>query len=265
MAVTEVSIANRALSRVGTNNVLSVLDGSGTEANRQCYLHYEPCRDALLRAHPWNFALKRSKLITGAESAKTITGATQADPVVITAASHGYSDGDRVRIADVGGMTAVNGREFTIDVLTSNTFSLLDEDGSSYGAYTSGGTATKIPASGFSYWFALPSDCLRLLWVDQDAYEYKVEGGRILANSDTVDVRYIYKVTDPALFDPYFAECLVVSLAIAISVKLSDNANLKESLKADLRDLLRDARAFDAQEGGTPDPIDIDTWNRARF
>ena len=69
--------------------------------------------------------------------------------MVITAASHGYSDGDRVRIADVGGMTAVNGREFTIDVLTSNTFSLLDEDGSSYGAYTSGGTATKIPASDF--------------------------------------------------------------------------------------------------------------------
>ena len=51
----------------------------------------------------------------------------------------------------------------------------------------------------------------------------------------------------------------------AFSEKAKADAALKESLKADLRDLLRDARAFDAQEGGTPDPIDIDTWNRARF
>lgn len=264
MAVTEVSIANRALSRVGTNNVLTALDGTGNEANRQCYLHYEPCRDALLRAHPWNFAIKRTVLISQAETAKTITGATQANPVVLTAASHGYSDGDRVLVEDVGGMTEINARQFTIDVLTSNTFSLLDENGLLHTAYTSGGTATKIPASDFAYWFALPSDCLRVLWVDRDDYEYKIEGGRILANSDTVSLKYVKKVTDPTAFDSYFTECLVVSLAIAISVKLADNANLKESLKADLRDLLRDARAFDAQEGGTPDPVDVDTWLRAR-
>jgi hypothetical protein len=34
------------------------------------------------------------------ESAKTISGATQANPVVITASSHGYSNGDEVRITE---------------------------------------------------------------------------------------------------------------------------------------------------------------------
>jgi hypothetical protein len=265
MAVTDISIANMALSRIGHHNEVTVLADSGSEAQRQCYLHYEPARDALLRAHPWNFAVKRTKLITQAEAAKTITGATQANPVVLTVASHGYSDGDRVRVASVGGMTQINNREFTIDYLTANTFSLLDENGTSYTAYTSGGTVTKIPAFGFSYWFTLPTDCLRVLRVADDIYEYKIENGRLLYNSSTAELHYIQKVTDPTVFDSLFVECLTVALAIRVAQKLSDNANLKESLKADLRDMMPDARTTDAQEGGTPDGLYAEGWVQSRY
>ena len=38
-----------------------------------------------------------------------ITGATQANPCVITAVAHGFSSGDRVSISDVVGMTELNG------------------------------------------------------------------------------------------------------------------------------------------------------------
>jgi len=265
MAITDVSIANMALSRVGSANKLTVLDGTGSEENRQCYLHFEPTRDALLRSHPWNFATKRTRLITQAESAKTITAVTKANPAVVTATSHGYSDGDRVYIEDVGGMTQINDRHFTINVLTSNTFELLDENSTSYTTYTSGGTATKVPAFDFSYWFTLPTDCLRVLRVADDLYPYKVEAGRLLYNSDEADLIYVQKVTDPTLFDTQFVKVLIAALAVEISVKLSDNANLKESLKADLRDLLRDARTFDAQEGGTPDGIYAEAWTNARL
>jgi hypothetical protein len=262
---TSVDIANMALSLIGSANKLTVLDGTGNEENRQCYLHYESTRDAMLRAHPWNFAIKRTKLITQAEAAKTVTGATKADPVVLTVASHGYSDGDRVRVEDVGGMTEINDREFSIDVLTSNTFSLLDEDGTSYTTYTSGGTVTKIPAFDFSYWFALPSDCLRVLSVEDDLYPYKIEGSRLLYNSDEANLKYVAQITDTTAFDSQFVRLLAVALAVNISVKLSDNANLKESLKADLRDMLRDARTFDAQSGGTPDGMYADGWLVSRY
>lgn len=43
-----------------------------------------------------------------------LAGATQADPVVLTAPAHGLADGDSVRIAGVAGMTEVNGRDFTV-------------------------------------------------------------------------------------------------------------------------------------------------------
>jgi hypothetical protein len=80
----------------------------------------------------------------------TVTGATAADPVVITTStSHGLSSGQSVYISGVAGMTQLNGRTFNITSLTSTTFSLqnsagADIDGSGYTAYTSGGTADKV-------------------------------------------------------------------------------------------------------------------------
>ncbi len=75
---------------------------------------------------------------------KDISGATQANPVVITATAHGYSNGDEVFISDVKGMTEINDRNFTIANVTANTFELSGEDGTGYDAYIWGGKAAKI-------------------------------------------------------------------------------------------------------------------------
>lgn len=67
----------------------------------------------------------------------TITGATNATPIVITSASHGLLTGTRVTITSVGGNTAANAT-WTITRVDANTFSLDTSVGN--GAYTSGGT-----------------------------------------------------------------------------------------------------------------------------
>ena len=78
-----------------------------------------------------------------------ITGATQADPVVITAAGHGLINGDRVDISDIVGMTELNGLQFIVANATASTFSLEDIntsndiDGTGYTAYLEGGNARK--------------------------------------------------------------------------------------------------------------------------
>lgn len=75
----------------------------------------------------------------------TITGATAANPVVITDAAHGLATGDYIRITDVAGMIELNNRRYRINVLTVNTFELQDPEtrvninGTAYTAYTSGG------------------------------------------------------------------------------------------------------------------------------
>ena len=84
-------------------------------------------------------------------TATTITAATAADPVVITAAGHGFTGGERVAIKAMtaGGMVEVNDRIFTVADVVGATFELTDNggaspandiDGTGFAAYTTGGT-----------------------------------------------------------------------------------------------------------------------------
>jgi len=78
------------------------------------------------------------------EATTAITAITKANPAVVTANSHGLSNGDRVFIASVSGMTEVNNREFTVAGVTTNTFQLSGINSSAFTTYTSGGTVGKI-------------------------------------------------------------------------------------------------------------------------
>lgn len=78
------------------------------------------------------------------EATKSITAITKADPAVVTSTSHGFTNGDRVYVSSVAGMTELNNREFTVANKTANTFELSGEDSSSHTTYVSGGTAGKI-------------------------------------------------------------------------------------------------------------------------
>ena len=83
------------------------------------------------------------------ESDVTISGATQADPVVITATAHGFDDGDEILISGVSGMTELNGKKYLVANKTTNDFELTDIDGNDidgtgFTAYTSGGVANRV-------------------------------------------------------------------------------------------------------------------------
>jgi len=78
------------------------------------------------------------------EATKSISAITKANPAVVTATSHGYSNGDHVWINDVVGMTEVNGRRYTVANVSTHTFELSGVNSTNYTTYTSGGTAAKV-------------------------------------------------------------------------------------------------------------------------
>lgn len=91
------------------------------------------------------------------EANKTISGATKANPCVITATSHGYSNGDEVFISSVVGMTELNGKYYKVKNKATNTFELTDIDdvninSSAFTTYGSAGTAARV------YTIATPYD-----------------------------------------------------------------------------------------------------------
>jgi len=80
---------------------------------------------------------------------RVITGATQANPCVVTSTAHGFSNGDEVYISGVAGMTELNNRNFKVNNVAANTFELqymdsTDVDSSAFGAYSADGTASRI-------------------------------------------------------------------------------------------------------------------------
>lgn len=84
------------------------------------------------------------------EASKAISGATKANPGVITCNAHGFAVDDLVYCASVGGMTELNGRWFRVNsVPTANTLTLKTQvtgtavDTTAYTTYTSGGTLSR--------------------------------------------------------------------------------------------------------------------------
>ena len=187
MAITEVTICNSALAKIGAQRILSLNDNS--EAARVCKEQYEKGRDELLISHPWNFAITRAPL--------------SAHP----------------------------------------TPPLFD-----WGAQ-----------------FLLPSDCLRVVGTDIDTLQGKwhVEGRYLMANTDSISIKYIRRVVDASQFTPTFAELLSTKLAADICFSLVQSVQLKAALYEEYERKLRPARSFDAQES-MGDRVYADNWLHSR-
>lgn len=93
------------------------------------------------------------------ETAVNVSAVTQAaSAVVTTSTAHGFSNGEKVYPASLGGMTELlDNRVFTVAAAAASSFSLVDMwgnyvDSSAYTAYTSGGTFSRL------YQLTLPYD-----------------------------------------------------------------------------------------------------------
>jgi hypothetical protein len=78
-------------------------------------------------------------------NAKSITDATNASPIVVTSASHGFTDADILHVSGIVGNTAGNGT-WEMDAVDDNSFKLLGSTGN--GAWSSGG---KVFAEGSNF------------------------------------------------------------------------------------------------------------------
>jgi hypothetical protein len=124
----------------GTAWVGEILDSS--KAGRLIPFTYSISQTYMLE-----FGDQKLRFITNAgyvlESTKAITAATKANPGHLTITGHGYSTGDRLYLASLGGMVQLNNRFVDVTVIDANTISIgLDTTG--FTTYTSGGTAARL-------------------------------------------------------------------------------------------------------------------------
>lgn len=119
--------------------------------------------------------------------------------------------------------------------------------------------------------FILPTDFLAMKSIYENRFSnlntrsYALEGDRLLTNETTMEIRYIKKITDVSKFDPLFVQLLVLQLDLKLVMPLTQNVQLKQSIKEDIRLLAPDVLAVDGQETNTAGRLESSTWNDARF
>lgn len=109
------------------------------------------------------------------------------------------------------------------------------------------------PVFGYQYAYQLPADNLRLLEVHRNN-QYKVEGNRILTNSISCQIKYIFDATDTSLWDAAFSELMAAKLRYEISYTITrDKESTNQSFNL-YQDKLTAAQYVDASED-ISDPI----------
>lgn len=86
--------------------------------------------------------------------------------------------------------------------------------------------SAEAPAYGFTYYYILPSDCLRVIETDDPDYEYEIEGGKLASDADSVSIKYIARVTNPNQFSKLFIEVFVQRLMAELCHAMTDKQSL---------------------------------------
>jgi hypothetical protein len=111
------------------------------------------------------------------------------------------------------------------------------------------------PVVEYSYAYALPSDCLRVLKIHNgttdsiaSSMDYKLEGRNIVTDEGTIYLIYIALITDPNEYDSYLQESISHQLAADIAYAVTNNATLAKNYMERADERLREARFIDATE-----------------
>ena len=129
------------------------------------------------------------------------------------------------------------------------------------------------PLFGYTYWFTLPVDCIRVLLPADAGLDWKLEGRKILTNNvsspygtavvsgETVlNLAYIADVQDPTVFDPLFCEVVSAAMASAMCERLTQSNQKKGDAREAYKGAMDEAKHSDALEGLPIEPPDDDWW-----
>jgi hypothetical protein len=260
MAYTKLQACNVALRILGAKPITAAnLTAEDTEEARQINDVYDLILDEVLTAHPWNFAIQRASLteLGGQVSTWTASGTTNVWQAALTTepARVEFDSTEGTVKASVAACTAEGYWYWASNVLY--VYSASDPDT----AYTK--IEALIPEYGYDHAYQLPTDCLRVIRMEDDEADFVREADRLFTDEETAKIQYIKQVTDPTYYTPFFMTALAQRLAAEIAFPLTNSATLAEVQYKIYLDKLSKAKAVDSQEGSGQE-INISKWQDAR-
>ena len=266
-----VDIANIALSRLGQATI-TTLTAAGRDAGVVNEL-YADVRNYCMMLFDWGSLVHRQVL--GRSGSVALSAATAANPVVVTTTpTHTYVANELITIEGAGGMTQLNGGVFRIWAVTSTTITLYDTDGTttngtSFSAYTSGGSVFRHAGADWEYVYDLPSDTLMVQSVlDEDFgfsqdYEWRKERSFIYADIENAGVQYVRADTDVTHYEEDLIEVIVARLAWYISMRVSGDKQLRQMMFQEYQEALARAKVTNAR-GRRDEGLPPQLWTDVR-
>jgi hypothetical protein len=229
MAATAHEIANLAIAHLGGRALTSLQNDSTQQAasirkwwNPEETVPVYTALDETLRAHPWNFATARKRQTVTYQTLAGSAVTNQSGLIKITFTGHGYVTGDRVYVKDVQGVTVANGQWY-VTRIDANNYTL---DGSVFaGTYTNDtGSVVGIPQFAYDFQHTPPTDCLRPISInadggqnEDDGSDFLLEKGVILCDDETINLKYIQRITDITKYPADFVTAFSYLLASYIA------------------------------------------------
>lgn len=106
------------------------------------------------------------------------------------------------------------------------------------------------PTDEYTHFYQLPTDGLRVLYIEPIGTRYAVENGRIFTDlAAPLKIAYIARITDAALYSANFVAAFVYRLCAELVTALTARDGYTKDFWALYQDKLREAKASDAQEG----------------
>ena len=254
-------IANGALLRLGASAIASFSEQ--TDSARACAQWIDPVRREALRAHPWNFALKRKKL-NGFPQATLTPAAVSGSNITFTASAPVFlaTDIDYLLVGSPGTARIV--------AFDDTTHVRADIESNFGGTSAIAVESWRIaPAWRWDFRFAKPSDYLRLIEVesigglqsnslvwswwqhrDNSPEPVKVEDGYIVTNvGQKMFIAYTKDVEDPTLWDGCARNAVEALLAFRICYAVTGSLQASKTQYDAYRAAIAEARTADGQEG----------------
>ena len=102
------------------------------------------------------------------------------------------------------------------------------------------------PEFGYAYQYQLPDDLIRI--INTNTEDYVLETDKLLSNSNTLNLVYVFDNKNEETYDTLFVECLVLYIASKITKATTGNQGNADSLYMQCQELLKQAKAIQAQE-----------------
>lgn len=109
---------------------------------------------------------------------------------------------------------------------------------------------TTAPEFDYSYRFAMPADCLKILQVGEYGSEidHRVENGYILADTNVLRLRYVSKVDEPAEWDTMLVDLMTARMKAELAYAVTQSASMAEMSVKEFEMAFRRAKAADGQD-----------------